>query len=42
MTTTEAAKTPIDNNPLNSNVSVKDKKGICHHLANEDRLKWVQ
>ena len=31
----------ITNNPLMSSVKVNDRKGICHHLANErDDVKW--
>lgn len=30
-------------NLLNSEICVKDKKGICHHLANEkEDIKWIQ
>lgn len=29
-------------NGLISVTKVKDKKGICHQLANEDRLQWVK
>lgn len=28
-------------NPLKSAVKVQDRQGICHQLANEDRLNWV-
>ena len=28
-------------NPLMSVVETKDKQGVCHQLANEDRLVWV-
>ena len=29
-------------NGLISVTKVRDKKGICHQLANEDRLRWVK
>lgn len=32
----------LTSNPLVSVTKVKDKQGICHHLANEDRLTWVK
>lgn len=33
----------IHNNALSSEITVRDKKGICHHLANErDDVKWIQ
>ncbi len=28
-------------NPLMSVVKIKDRQGVCHQLANEDRLVWV-
>ncbi|MGD0978046.1 MAG: ABC-three component system protein [Candidatus Bathyarchaeia archaeon] len=29
------------NNPLSSEVNIKDRKGICHHLANErEDIRW--
>jgi hypothetical protein len=28
-------------NPLVSVVKIKDRQGVCHQLANEDRLTWV-
>lgn len=40
---TEAAQnTPLDAHPLGASALVKDKRGICHQLANEDRLKWTK
>jgi hypothetical protein len=41
-TTTEAQHIQIRSNVLTSHIKVQDCKGICHHLANEDRLKWVK
>lgn len=36
-----ASDLTIQNNLLSSEITVKDKKGICHHLANErDDVKW--
>ncbi|WP_246782798.1 ABC-three component system protein [Wohlfahrtiimonas chitiniclastica] len=29
-------------NPLVSSIKTQDRKGICHQLANDDRLKWVE
>lgn len=37
---TAAAQTNPNSNGLISVVKVKDKKGICHQLANVDRLRW--
>ncbi len=38
---TDAAKNlPLDGHPLGSSALVKDKQGICHQLANGNRLKW--
>jgi hypothetical protein len=38
---TERATTlPLDAHPLNKATFVKDRKGICHQLANDDRLTW--
>lgn len=31
----------LDAHPLGPSASVKDRSGICHQLANEDRLKWT-
>ena len=30
----------LDAHPLGASTFVKDKRGICHQLANEDRLRW--
>jgi hypothetical protein len=32
----------ITSHPLISQVRVGDRHGICHQLANEDRVKWVK
>lgn len=38
---TQAAQdVPLDAHPLGASALVKDKRGICHQLVNEDRLKW--
>lgn len=38
---TQAAQdVQLDAHPLGASALVKDKRGICHQLANEDRLKW--
>jgi hypothetical protein len=40
---TSAAQTlPIDAHPLAPSTFVRDKHGICHQLANVDRLKWTK
>ncbi|MBF2089762.1 MAG: hypothetical protein IGR80_10135 [Synechococcales cyanobacterium K44_A2020_017] len=41
-TVSQAAQIPIVSNPLASVVQTQDKQGICHQLANEDQLIWVQ
>ncbi|MES9994007.1 MAG: ABC-three component system protein [Candidatus Thiodiazotropha sp.] len=38
--TQAAAQLPLTANGLISVVKVQDKRGICHQLANEDRLLW--
>ena len=38
---THSATLSLASNPLVSVTKIKDKQGICHHLANEDRLTWV-
>lgn len=40
--TQAAAQLPMTANGLISVTKVQDKKGICHQLANVDRLKWVK
>ena len=41
-TTDRAADLVIGNSDLEPHTGVGDKKGICHHLANEDKLNWVK
>lgn len=41
-TTDRAASLAIAHNELSQLAEVGDKKGVCHHLANEDKLKWRQ
>jgi hypothetical protein len=39
---TAAAQTmSLDAHPLGPSAFIKDRRGICHQLANEDRLKWT-
>ena len=40
-TVTQAANVQISSNPLASVVRVEDRQGICHQLANNDKLIWV-
>lgn len=40
-TLSQAAQLSIASSPLSSATRVQDKQGICHQLANEDRLIWV-
>lgn len=39
---TAATQIALDSNPLMPRVHIDDRKGICHQLANEDRLIWRQ
>ncbi len=41
-TTQEATKLNLQSNALISVAYTQDKIGICHHLANEDKLIWVK
>jgi hypothetical protein len=41
-TTDRAADLMLGNNELVPHTAVGDKKGICHHLANEDKLHWLK
>src|SRR5690606_26867859 len=34
------AVTKAARNPLIARAKVQDREGICHQLANEDRLRW--
>jgi len=40
-TVAEAARLSTTSNPLASVIRVPDRQGICHQLANEDKLTWV-
>ena len=40
--TKEAQDLPIDAHPLAPSTFGQDKRGICHQLANEKRLKWAK
>lgn len=40
-TISQAATVAATSNPLVSTMKTQDRQGICHQLANEDRLKWV-
>ena len=40
-TITQAAQVALSSNPLTSSIQIQDRQGICHQLANEDRLTWV-
>nr|WP_248698855.1 ABC-three component system protein [Escherichia coli] len=31
----------VTSNPLVTSIKTQDRQGICHHLANDDRLIWV-
>ena len=42
MVTKAARELQITSNALIPCVKPKDKDGICHHLANEDRLQWTK
>lgn len=39
-TVAQAALVTSTSNPLASAMQVQDRQGICHQLANEDRLTW--
>ena len=40
-TVAQASTVALTANPLASATKSQDRQGICHHLANEDRLEWV-
>ncbi len=40
-TTTHATALSLTSSALLGRVEVADRRGICHQLANEDRLTWV-
>ncbi|WP_309252308.1 ABC-three component system protein [Escherichia coli] len=31
----------VTSNPLVTSIKTQDRQGICHQLANDDRLIWV-
>lgn len=37
----QATQTTIDSNPLKERCITQDKKGICHQLANDGKLTWI-
>ncbi|MDD4616369.1 MAG: hypothetical protein PHW76_04530 [Alphaproteobacteria bacterium] len=41
-TVSKASDLPVANSPLNTSTTPKNKNGICHQLANDDRLMWVR
>lgn len=41
-TLSQSARLPVTSSPLSSVTRVTDKQGICHQLANDDRLTWVK
>ncbi|EHA16585.1 hypothetical protein HAL1_05123 [Halomonas sp. HAL1] len=38
----ESKLVPLDSNGLFETIRVKDRYGICHQLANDDKLKWLE
>lgn len=40
--TQAASSLQLTSNPLISVIKVHDRKGICHQLANDDRLRWTK
>lgn len=38
----EASKLVIDSNPLKEVCRPIDKKGLCHHLVNDNKISWVE
>lgn len=41
-TVKQSTEIAITSNPLISSIKTQDRQGICHQLANDDRLKWVE
>ena len=41
-TISQSVQLSLTSNPLSSVMKVQDKQGICHQLANTDRLTWVK
>lgn len=40
-TVSQASQVAVTANPLASAIQAQDRQGICHQLANDDRLMWV-
>lgn len=40
--TQTAVGLPLDSHPLGASAFVRDRRGICHQLANKNRLKWTK
>lgn len=40
-TVAHASTVAATSNPLVSSIKIQDRQGICHQLANDDRLKWM-
>ena len=40
-TITQASKVAMTSNPLVTATKTQDRQGVCHQLANDDRLIWV-
>lgn len=40
-TIAQAAQTALTANPLVTHTKTQDRQGICHQLANDDRITWV-
>jgi len=38
----EASKIIIDSNPLTETCRPADKKGVCHHLINDEKISWIE
>ncbi len=38
----EAKRGSFNNNPLFYEIKVQDKEGICHHLVNDKKIRWVK
>jgi len=38
----QAVQIPIESNPLKDHCQTIDKKGLCHHLVNDEKLTWVE
>lgn len=37
----EAKRGHFKNNPLNQEINMQDRTGVCHHLVNDERINWV-